>query len=57
MSEHRRATVTAHPQYEGDRLRRYDITIELCEGVAPIETPPVLGHELRLRLVRLRAGS
>lgn len=57
MSEHRRATVTAHPQYEGDRLRRYDITIELCEGIAPIEVPPVLGHELRLRLVRLRAGS
>ena len=50
-------TGTAHPQCEGDQLRRYDITIELCEGIAPIEAPLSLGHELRLRLVRLRAGS
>lgn len=57
MAEHSKATVTAHPRYEGNRLLRYDLTIELCEGVAPIEAPPVLSHELRLRLLRLRANS
>ena len=51
------ATVTARPQYDGNRLLRYDLTIEPCEGVAPIGAPPVLSHELRLRLLRLRAGS